>query len=756
MPYNVRSTLGAAIAAIIAGGALSGFVHAADTETSGGEVQQGQTLQTVVVSAQKREESIQEVPQTITAISGQELADSGAGSTAGEITRFIPNASAATLDSHGFPRWFLRGIGTGQPSLDNVSPIGFYVDEVYLGPIFLSGGPLYDIERVEVLPGPQGTLWGKNSPGGAIHVVSRKPTFDNSGWLKAGIGDYNRRQYQGAINGQLIEDRLATRLSFTSESRDQYAKNRTKNKRGDLEDQSLRWQLLGNPTDDLDVHFSVHHREYTQSENTSYIVFGPAGSTDARGNPYPQFPSRTYSFNAPNDSVHRQTGGVLTLTKDLNGYTLTSITGYEKGESTSRSDGDSSPQEVSRSYSNQKVDLYSQEFRVASPREDRFNWIAGLHYYFQDMEVFSAGASLNVPDLYPGTTPSYTTNNWTGENESLGVYLSSTYNVTDDFKLTGGVRWSDERKSIDIRRERAVGSANFTDTNHWWHRDSLTNELNPYVLYDNERRWREVTWDVTPEYRINDNALAYFRVAKGFRGGGYISGPGSQAATGTFDPEFITSYELGVKTQWLNGRLIANASVFYYDYDDIQINIFRWDPALNSGVSRMQNAASAVVKGAEFEVQALPIDNLRIRLSGGFLDTEYKDYQADAAGGALGADYSGNSFARAPRLSAVLGFDYTLPLAYGKLIVGGDINTRSNFHFNATAPQDPAQQHPGYTLVNLRGSYVFPGDQVEVSAHVDNVTDKDYWQATSPQGPDIIGYALGAPRTVGASVQYRW
>ncbi|WP_454256256.1 TonB-dependent receptor [Pseudomonas sp. Marseille-Q8238] len=713
------------------------------------------TLGVVTVTAQKRSESVQEVPLTVNVVDGKTLEDSGAGLTAGEITRFIPNASAATLDNHGFPRWFLRGIGTGQPTLDNVSPIGYYVDEVYLGPIFLSGGPLYDIERVEVLPGPQGTLWGKNSPGGAIHVVSRKPTFDNSGYVKAGAGNFNKRLLQGALNGVLVEDKLATRLSFTSENRDQYAKNQTKDKRGELEDQGVRWQLFGTLSDSLDAHLSVHHREYTQDENTSYITFGPPGSQDARGNPYPQFPKRNYSFNAPTESKHIQSGGVLTFNWDLDGYTLTSISGYEKGRSTSESDGDNSPQEVSRSYGRQEVDLFSQELRLASPRSDRLNWITGVHYYYQDMENFSAGGSLNVPDLYPGTVPNYNNNEWTGENESLGVFASATYNFTDDFNLTAGVRWTDERKEIQIRRQRA-NNANYTDTNHWWKRGSVSNPLTTYVSYDDDRRWREVTWDVTPEYRINDNLRTYLRVAKGFRGGGYISAPTSQAATGNFDPEFITSYELGLKSEWFDGRLIANASVFYYDYDDIQINIYRWDPALNTGTSRMQNAASASVQGAEFEIQALPIENLRVRLSGGFLDTEYKDYRADGAGGAPGADYSGTSFARSPRLSGVLGFDYSVPLPYGKVVLGGDINSRSRFHFSAPESKNPAQQHPGYTLTNLRATYVFPGDNVEVSAYVDNVTDKDYWQATSPVGPDIVGYALGAPRTFGTSVQVNW
>lgn len=702
-------------------------------------------LQSVVVTAQKREESVQEVPLTVNAIDGNTLLDANAGLTAGEITRFIPNASAATLDNHGFPRWFLRGIGTGQPSLDNVSPIGYYVDEVYLGPILMSGGPLFDIERVEVLPGPQGTLWGKNSPGGAVSVVSRKPQFDNNGWVKATIGSYNQQLVQGAINAQLVEDKLATRISFSSENRDQWVKNIAKGKRGELEDQAIRWQLLGQLSENLEALLSVHYRKYTQDEQTSYITFGPPGSVDARGNPYPQFPSRVYSFNAPSDTTHEQSGAVLTLNWDWAGYILTSITGFEKVRNVVVSDGDNSPQEISRSYNSQEAKQFSQEFRLASPRQDRFNWITGVHYYKSDLNAFSASGSPQ------NSSTAYNNNGWSGDTSSLGIFASATYNFTDKFTLTGGLRWNEESKDINLSRQRATGTVTYNNGNHWWNAASVNNALATYVNYDNDRTWREVTWDVTPEYKLNDNIRSYLRIAKGFRGGGYITSPGSQAATGTFDPEFIVSYEAGVKSEWLDGRLLVNGAAFLYDYDDIQINIYRWDPALNLGVSRMQNAGSAKVKGVEFDIQALPTDNLQLRFSLGLLNTEYKDYRDDN-----GNDYSGNSFARAPSASAVFAGSYKIPLPKGKLVIGGDINTRSSFHFNATDPDNPAQKHSGYTLVNLRASYIFPDERIKLTAYVDNATDKDYWQATSPVGPNIVGLALGAPRTVGASLQYDW
>lgn len=734
------------VSTVLAAAAQQGWTGEAQGKAS------ERVLENVIVTAQKRSETVQTVPLTVNVVDGQTLAESGAGLTAGEIARFIPNASAATLDNHGFPRWFLRGIGTGQPTLDNVSPIGFYVDDVYIGAIFLSGAPLFDLERVEVLPGPQGTLWGKNSPGGAIHVVSRKPDFDGGGWLKVGLGNYNQQLVQGAIDGVLLADKLATRLSFSSESRDLYQKNIAKDLTGKLTDRSLRWQLLGNLTDDLEVLLSLHYREYEQNDTTSYITFGPAGSSDARGNLYTQFPHREYNFNAPSYSKHEQSGGVLTFNWNLSDYTLAAITGFEQGRIRGPSDGDNTPQEVSRSYSSQEAKQFSQEIRLASPRSDRLNWIAGLHYLDQELDQFAASGSLDIPSLYPGITAAYNNNAWTGSTRSYAVFGSFSYSVTDRFNITAGARWTEESKDIDLRRERATGAVHYVDTTHWWNRAAVNNPLVAYVIYDKSRRWGEVTWDVTPEYRISDNLRTYFRVAKGFRSGGFITSPTNQVGTGTFDPEFITSYELGFKSEWLDGRLTANAAAFYYDYDDIQINIYKWDPAVQQGVSRMQNAANALVKGAEFDLQALLGDALRVHASVGLLDSEYKDYHDDA-----GHDYSGASFARAPRATAVLGADYTIDSANGgQFILAGDLNTRSHFHFNATDSHNPAQQSAGYTLVNARVTYRFPDQKVELSAYVDNLTDKDYWQATSPVGPDIVGYALGAPRTFGVSTRVQW
>lgn len=744
---RTQKTIRAAVLWTVAAAALMANHTAAHAEDTDGATF---VSDDIVVTAQRRSQNIQEVPIAITAISGETLEATGVGRTAGEIVRFVPNASAATLDNHGFPRWFLRGIGTGEPSLNNVTPIGIYQDDVYLGSAFMTGGPLFDLERVEVLPGPQGTLWGKNSPGGAIHFVSRKPTFNNAGFLDASLGNYSDRRIQGAVNQVLSDGKFAVRLSGSSEGADLYARNLAKGTRGKLSDDAVRLLALGKLTDDLEALGNVHYRRFKQNDMTSYVNFGQPGQVDSYGNPYITFPNRIYNFNAPANTSREQYGASLTLNWSRGDYALTSITAYERAEETSTSDTDLVPQEVTRGYAANRIEQISQEIRLASPRQDRFNWIAGAHYFHQIIDATSAGASLNIPTLYPGTTPQYNDVVWGQTNESFAVFASATYQFTDRLSLTAGARWTWEEKALNTVRRRSAGAVRFANPQAWWDPAFFSGVLNPTVHFSDTKDWSAVTWDISPEYSLTDHARVYLRVARGFRGGGFIAAPTTQAGAGGFDPEYITAFEGGLKSEWLGGRLTFNAAAFYYDYKDIQINIYKYDPLLGQAVSRMQNAADATVYGAEFQSSAVIGDRLRVRASVGLLHTEYKNYR-DAAGN----DYSGNEFARAPDFTGILAADYTVPLGDHDLVLSGDLNGRTKFIFSATDADNPAQQHPGYVLANLRAAYQLT-DQVRVTGYVDNVFDKAYWQATSPISPTAVGRALGAPRTYGVAVNYKW
>ncbi len=699
----------------------------------------GSTLSKVVVTAQKREETVQEVPASISVLSGDKIRDSSLQS-ANEVTRFIPNASAGTTEGHGRPRWWIRGLGTGDQGANTVSPVGIYVDDVYIANISATGFPLFDQERVEVLRGPQGTLWGKNTTAGAINFISRKPTFERSGYAKAGYGDYDDRVLEGAISDALVTDRLAARLSFRHQGRDGYNENiADSNDRGALEDDAARLQFLAYINDDLEANLNVHARSYHDTGGYSTVSYGlrPDGTNQFGYRIDPR--QGKVNYNAKYQVQIDQVGSNLNLNWQLGDLTLTSISAFEHFTRDGFSDSDNTPQELQRSFAYADSQQWSQELRLASPRENRLNWVVGLHYFNEDLDSRNASAALDNPFI-----PRYYNNlTYNQGTESYAIFGSSTFSFTEDFSVTAGLRWTRETKDINLRRVQNQGQANFSNSD-WWKPSSVSTPLVANAVQDEQNTWSDWTYDLTPEYQISDNARVYLRYAYGFRSGGYNTGATSQATVATVNPEYLTSYELGVKSEWLDGRLNANAALFYYDYEDIQLNIV--SAVNNQTVSRLANGAEGEAYGAEFELEAVPVQNLHLNFALGLLHTEFTDYTSGTS------DYSGNKFVRAPNVSAVIGADYRIPLEVGgALVLATDWNTRSRQYFFSN-DQSQNMRTGGYTLGNARVTYELPGDTTQVSAYVSNLTDKEYRNHTLPGGFQTAGVMFGDPRTFGVSV----
>ncbi|MCY1347211.1 Pesticin receptor [compost metagenome] len=746
-----RTALSTAIAWALGGlaGAYLVAGHAAEPaaavtsaeEAPAGEETTGSapTLAKVTVTAQKREETVQEVPSSISVLSGDKIRDASLQS-ANEVTQFIPNASAGTTEGHGRPRWWIRGLGTGDQNANTVSPVGIYVDDVYIANISASGFPLFDQERVEVLRGPQGTLWGKNTTAGAINFISRKPTFDPSGYFKAGLGDYADRVLEGAVSDALVDDRLAARLSFRHQGRDGYNENLNDNDdQGALEDDAVRLQFLARINDDLEANLNVHARSYHDTGGYSTVSYGlrPDGSNQFGYSIDPE--KGKVNYNAKYEVDIDQVGTNLNLTWQLDELELTSITAFEHFTRDGLSDSDNTPLELQRGFSYADSKQWSQEFRLASPREDRLNWVLGFHYFNEDLQSESANAALANPFI----PRSYNNVTFDQGTESYALFGSATYDFTEAFSVTAGLRWTRETKDIDLIRLRNQGPANF-GPGDWWQLGNVASPLVVDATQDESNTWSDWTYDLTPEYQLSDNARVYFRYAYGFRSGGYNTGVSSQATVATVDPEYLTAYELGLKSEWFEGRLNANASLFYYDYEDIQLNIVT--AVNNQTVSRLANGAQGEAYGAEFELEAIPLENLHLNFALGLLHTEFTDYTSGPN------DFSGNKFVRAPNVSAVLGADYRIPLDVGgALILGTDWNTRSRQYFFSN-DQSRNMRSGGYTLGNARLTYELPGETTRVTAYVNNLTDKEYRNHTLPGGFQTAAVMFGDPRTFGVSL----
>jgi iron complex outermembrane receptor protein len=708
-------------------------------------------LQTITVTAQKRNELAREVPAAISAFSGKDLREGGGNLSAGGVMDLVPNASGPTNDGHVRTRWWIRGVGSGDQSANLVSPVSFYIDEVYLNSPLLSGSPPFDLRQAEVLRGPQGTLWGKNTTGGAVAFTTNKPTFKPEGYFKAEVANHNSHIVEAAAGGALKEDVLAGRISVYSDSSDGYADN-TYQKTGagkKEEDHLIRLQLLANISPDLQALFNVHGRDYHGSGDALQGLGLGVGGTNLYGYVLPSLGTADIATNAPASDKLRNSGASLTLRWNLGRNELTSITSYERVARTTNGDGDATPLEISRSHAEIAARQAAQEFRLASPRSDQLNWIAGLHYFKEKLDNNNSSGNLpGVPSLpaLTGTIPTaYNNLSLHQDTRSYALFGSATYNFTDRFNLTGGLRWTSESKEIALNRVTNSGAVSYRNTDQWWQRSSVSSALVTTATQNADNTWKAATWDLTPQYKFTQDVSGYLRAAKGFRGGGYNGGVTTQATTAIVSPEYLTSGEAGLRTAWLENRVTADVTVFYYDYKNVQLNQVVSTPT--GPVSRLTNSAGAKARGAEFELAAQVAQGLRLNAAIGLLRSKYTDYGA----------YTGNEFGRAPHTNLLLGGEYRQPLSNGgEAVFSTNWNYRSRYFFVTTNETDPNYIQQPYTVGSLKLSYLPPGKKVNLTFYVNNLTDRFYKTNAIPYGNSVIGYSNSDPRTFGLSATYRW
>lgn len=705
------------------------------------------SLPTVTVTAQKREESLQDVPAAISAVSSREIERTGGGFSAGKALQNVPNAIAPEFAGHQRPRWYIRGMGSGDMASTTVYPVGIYTDDVYISPHIATGFPLYDMERVEILRGPQGTLWGKNTTGGAINFVSRKPAFEDgsNGYLKADAGNYDSRLYEGAYGATLVEDRLAARVSFIDQSSDGQLKNVVDGHTvGDIHDQAVRAQILAQISENLQATLQVHTRDYLgQGIATRAWGSGPGNST--LFGPAPVIDTDEAAFTGKGEDRIRHSGAQLNLKWDLGNLQLDSITAFD--DVSEKAQGPNMGiYEFGRSYSDDHWKQASQELRLSSAKDQAVSWIVGTHLFHEQLDSSASSAILPTAYNQAFDVASYGRTRLDQSTTSYALFGSSTWQATDDLRLTAGLRWTRETKDIDLKRVVATDASavSFANNNRWW--NSYTGSQVTAALQDDKRTWNKLTYDFTPEYQLNDNARVYFRYAKGFRSGAFNGGATVQAETSVVAPENVDAYELGVKSEWLDERLVVNANVFYYDYSDIQVNAV----SVSNGqvISLLTNSGEGVIRGAEFELQALPFTNLQLHASLGLLHTELKDF---ASGG---VDYSGNRIARSPSRTLSFGGSYRIPLAGGhSLTLDNNWRYQSRIYFLPTSQEDHSVSQGGYTLGSASATYHLGGKlDLDVSAYVNNLTDKQYKSDSVPLPFDIAWDARGDRRTYGVSV----
>lgn len=723
-------------------------------------------LEEVVVTAQKREQNIQDVGIAITAFSGEQMRTLGY-TNAQQITNLAPGVSTVQPNGEANYALAIRGAANSDFIANQESPVSLYVDEVYISQMSGAGFALFDMERVEILRGPQGTLFGRNATGGLAHYVTVKPSQDFGGYGQVSVGEHDQVKFQGAINGGLT-DNLSARLSISTHHNSGYVENRLdpSNDLNNANDYAGRVQFLFEPNDDMS--FLLNGRYSLQQIRTGFFE-NVSGSLDANGNGVKQKNdcANFTNFNGYCDSDRDNFAGDFDKLgfNDLetygisgtfkwtlnNGVELTSITDFQSVERDYIEDSDASPFTDFHFFLNTDSEQWSQEIRL-NGETDRFKWVTGFYYLNIDIAdsnggeiallgVDPSGASGLVGGLISGLDSPYGQ-----DKESWSVFGQIDYALNDQFSLIGGFRWIDEQVDFSFAQ-------NFVT----FPRDgSIERNGNPNIVLNLtdaifgissfEDSYSEGLWSAKVEldWRPNDDWLTYISWNRGVKGGGYnapldISLDPRGLGQFGFDEEKLDAFEIGFKSSLFDGLARLNVAAYYNNYKDFQAF------SILGLATNVVSAPDAESIGFEAELILNPSDGLDLLFGVGYNDMDVTL-----------PDGSKTTSIQSPKwnLSGLARYEWAA--LTGTMAIQADFHYRSK-HFHSISRADAVTQG-GYHVANARLSWTSADNVWEVAVFADNITDEEYIVQSFDVAAALgwIEEYYGRPRWVGGSVNYNF
>lgn len=748
--------------------------HAAVAQSSGtGE----RLLDEIVVTAQKKAENSQDVPIAISAFSGDALEAIGL-SESDELGQFVPGLEIASTSGEGSQLVvYLRGAGLNDFNNNNSGPIGIYSDEVYISSPVLTSFQFFDTERLEVLKGPQGTLYGRNTTGGAIKFISNKPTEEFSLSGRAAYESFDTTVFEGAVSGP-IADNVRGRFAVNKSDSDGYVDNLLTGEPENGTD-TLYWRGIL----DVDVSENVFvranlHGAKVDSKAFKYNNFGIGpGGTDALGYASPD-DIYTGEYNRDGRVNTDAIGGYLEAKIDFGNVNLTSITSYDTVDYFQPEETDGSPANLLYVEYAVESDTFMQELRLDGTIGSSLNWLAGVFYLdetldqdqsidlFGDVAAFTGGladpfgvATGGAPVIFARTLNEQDT-------ESYAIFGQGDFAISDRLTATVGARYTKEKREF-------LASAQLEDDEGFIFPvfDAMgdfvidPNTMGPatailpagvipvYEFPDLSLSDDAFSWRLGLDYKANDDTLLYASIARGFKSGGFNGGflnldPAiSEILVQPYDPEFLTAYEVGLKTDLFDNRLRLNASAFYNDFKDLQVFTL-----INTGTLPLQvldNSSAAEVKGFELDATFYPTSNFLMNLSASFMDAKLKDFQTDG-----GADFSGNKIAYTPdtSISGLARYDHDLS-GNGSVYVQSSFAYKSDQFFSTE--NDPIASQDAYTLVNARLGYESENGEWGVALYGKNLGDTEYLtNVTSFSDFGFYSRFVGRPRAYGVELTF--
>lgn len=744
--------------AMLATLAIGGFHPTAGAQNAPAETATG-TLEEIVVTARKREESLQRTPISVTAFTGAALAERGMDSTK-DLGNYAPNLvsnnGSAVSGNNSAGSYFIRGIGQIDFTLNTDPGVGLYVDEVYIARAIGSVMDLLDLSSVEVLRGPQGTLFGRNTIGGAISLHSQPPAEEAGAKAMVEFGSDNLARAR--ISADLpLSDTFLTRVSASYTTQDGFVRRLADGvELGDTNALAgriaARWLASDTVTADLVVDGGRHREESPPTRATALdgtsafgafhnaVVAGPQclpppGSLTNPACFNSQFLTRDpYSTNATNHSQSDLDawGAALTIGVEP-GDTLRvkSITAYRSTEALGFRDGDNSPHVIAQTQDIWDHEQLSQELQLAGKALDAsLDWIVGL-YYFEEQ-----GTNINLVNF----APIYIQSGGSVDNDSTALFGQATWHATDALSLTAGLRYTDETKRFDpdqfVIEDRNPNPAARLPVGF------------PLVPpQEVETSISELTPYLNLAYQWSDAVMTYATYSEGFKSGGFTQRVFPPLpATPSFKPEFVDSYELGVKITGLDQRLRLNAAAFYTDYTDLQVL------ALIGVAPTTQNAAQAEIRGFELELTALPTADLRIEAGVGYVDAEYTSIGSQVIGLTQQSE-----FAQIPQWTGNASVSYRFGFGSGAgLTPRVDWSYHSDVYMDAINTQ--ALHQDSYGLLGASLTWLSADEHWQVRLAGTNLTDEEYFTAGFADLPvsGIAEVVMARPRQWSLQLQYQY
>ncbi|WP_427964959.1 TonB-dependent receptor [Altererythrobacter sp.] len=706
----------------------------------------------IIVTAQRREENIQDVPISVTAVSQDQLTALGSGGQdIRALSGKVPSLVVESSYGRTFPRFYIRGLGNTDFDYNASQPVSLIYDDVVLENPVLKGFPMFDMQQVEVLRGPQGTLFGRNTPAGIVKFDSVKPQDDFGGYARVSYGRFENVNAEGALN-LALSDNFAVRVSALYQRQSDYVDNvlpsgTQRNAFGGFEDFAFRIQAEAEPTDGFEILLTGQIRDL---EGTARL-FRANNFTRGQKGLNDNFDRYSVSTDGKNDQSLKAQNFSARITMDLGPVSLISVTSYWNADSTSVGDVDGGfganflppdlygPGEIPFTAETRDtvpdLDQLTQEIRIASNGDGPLSYQAGFFYFDEDLQILSENYStLGDPLNAPGGVNIVVSQDQ--RSEAFGLFGSLTYELTDQLSVTGGIRYNDDKREFVVVRSQDTQFPTFLQ--------------NPLGTVSREVSDNTVTWDASVRYEASDDLNLYARVARGYRAPsiqGRILFPPATATpledgVSVADSETITSYEAGVKSTLFGGRARINLSGFYYDLNNAQLTAVGGDVNAN----RVINADNVRGYGFELDAEIAPTSGLLFTAGVSYNNTEIQDEDLTSAacGGtrvdtfpdvslctildpieiaaapfsAAIVNINGNSLPQSPRWIANVTARYAVPVGDGEVYFFTDWAYRSKINFflyESVEFQDDHMLEGG-----VRAGY--KTDRFEVAAFVRNIT----------------------------------